>query len=161
MSTRAVTHAPSWSSPGNTGQLPFGFSIPERNAVARLYSLLNVRPKAMQARAVGSKAVCDDGDRAAQPPLDNCFCANSARRLWTATSLVVTMALLYCRLLILSNFGRKTLCHQAHPPSPRNRSRSFARANERAYRISRRELSPPKTRMAEISWRVLTRCDYG
>src|SRR6266851_363822 len=115
----------------------------------------------MQARAVGSKAVCDHGDRAAQPPLDNCFCANSARRLWTATSLVVTMALLYCRLLILSNFGRKTLCHQAHPPSPRNRSRSFARANERAYRISRRELSPPKTRMAEISWRVLTRCDYG
>jgi hypothetical protein len=61
----------------------------------------------MHARAVGSRAGCDDDDKAAHPPLGNCFCANNRRRSSTATSLVVTIALLYCRLAILSNYERR------------------------------------------------------
>lgn len=104
-----VTHEPSGLSPRNTGQLPFEFWIPKRNCVARSWVLWNSGPRAMHVRAVGSRAGCDDDDRAAHPPLGNCFRANSTRRSWTSTSLVVTMALLYCRLPILSNCVRRTL----------------------------------------------------
>ena len=104
-----VTHEPSGLSPGNTGQLPFEFWIPKRNCIPRSWALWNSGPRAMHARAVGSRAGCDDDDKAAHAPLGNCFCANNPRRSWTETSLVVTMALLYCRLPNLSNCVRRKL----------------------------------------------------
>src|ERR1019366_9531331 len=62
----------------------------------------------MQAKAVGSGAGCDDEERAAQPPEGDCLCTNSTRSSSSATSSVVTMALLYCRPPILSNRTQRT-----------------------------------------------------
>ena len=109
MQARDVTHEPSWLSPRNTGQLPFEFWTLKRNCTARSWALWNSGPRAMHARVVGSRAGCDDDDRAAHPPVGNCFSANSTRRSWTSTRPVVTMALLYCRAPILSNCVRRTL----------------------------------------------------
>jgi hypothetical protein len=109
MQASEVTHEPSRLSPRNTGQLPFEFWIPKRNCVARSWALWNSGPRAMHVRAVGSRAGCDDDDKAAHPPLGNCFCANNRRRSSTETSRVVTIVLLYCRLPILSNCVRRLL----------------------------------------------------
>jgi len=100
----------------------------------------------MHARVVGSRAGWDDDDRAAHPPPGNCFCANSTRRSWTGRSLVVTMALLYCRLPILSNCVRRTLVDY---------STGCANSAERGAQWC----SPPTVRMAEISWSRLRKCE--
>ena len=102
----------------------------------------------MHARVVGSRAGCDDDDRAAHPPLGNCFSANSTRRSWTSTSLVVTMALLYCRAPILSNCVRRTLVVS---------STGFANSAERGAQWR----SPPKVRMAEFPGAVLGNVKTG
>src|SRR5258708_36086750 len=148
MHARDVTHEPSWLSPANTGQLPFEFWTLKRNCMARSWALWNSGPRAMHARVVGSRAGCDDDDRAAHPPLGNCFSANCTRRPWISTSLVVTMALLYCRAPILSNCARRTLVDS---------STGCAYSAERGAQWC----SPPKVRMAEISWSRLRKCEDG
>src|SRR6266851_1810033 len=102
----------------------------------------------MHARVVGSREGCDDNDTAAHPPLGNCFCANSSRMSWTSTWPVVTMALLYCRPPILSSCVRRTLVDS---------STGFANSAERGAQWR----SPPKVRMAEISWSRLRKCENG
>jgi hypothetical protein len=81
----------------------------KRNWIARSRKDVNSRPSARHASAVDSRAACDEEESAAQPPVGSCFSANSSRRFWTGRS-PATMALLYGRLRVLSNFGEKEPC---------------------------------------------------
>ena len=128
----------------NPGQLPFEFWIPRRNCVARSWAFWNFGPSPMDAKAVGSRAGCDDDDNAAHPPLGNCFCANTRRRSPTETLLVVTIALLYGRLPILSNCDRRKPGDSATGPATRQK------------RVE--SCSPPKVQIAKIRCGHLRRC---